>query len=62
MVWGAISAAVSPWTARAAINTEALGASAHASDAVMKPARPFRKTRLGPYRSPRRPARIRGTA
>ncbi len=45
-----------PWANRAAISIGWLTDTPHSSEATMKTARPARKTRLPPIRSPSRPA------
>jgi hypothetical protein len=49
---GTSSAALMPWTTRAAMRTPAPGASPHASDAAVKPTRPVRNARRCPQRAP----------
>ena len=52
---GAISAAPTPWTTRAATSTAGSGASAHAAEVATKIAIPRANTRRRPNWSPRRP-------
>ena len=61
-VAGFISAAPTPWTARAPIRKEALGARPHASEASVKIARPTVNMRRRPYMSPSFPPVIRSAA
>ena len=49
---GMMAAAPAPWTARAAISTPTLGASAHTADAAANRASPAAKTRRRPSMSP----------
>lgn len=53
--WGAISAAVSPWSSRAAMSCPGLTAMPHSSEARPNPAIPIVNSRRWPYRSPSRP-------
>jgi len=52
---GAISAAPTPWTTRAATSTDASGAAAHATEVMTKTAIPMVNIRRRPNMSPSRP-------
>ena len=54
--WGNITAAPTPWTARAASSIGNDGAAAQTSDAAMNVTKPRRSSVRLPYRSPRDPA------
>ena len=61
-VCGVSNAPPMPCTTRKMISWSGVCAKPHAADASMKITRPMRKSRLGPYRSPSRPAVISRTA
>jgi hypothetical protein len=52
-----MTAAVAPWTARAAMSAPSVGARAQATDASRKPAMPQLMARFAPIRSDRLPAK-----
>ena len=54
--WGSISAAPTPWTARAANSSGSDGAAAHTSEATTNVNKPTRKSVRLPNRSPSDPA------
>jgi hypothetical protein len=58
---GMSSAPKAPWSTRVAMSTSGDGASAHASEASVKPVMPTTKTRRRPKTSPRRPPTIMNT-
>ena len=61
-VCGVISAAPSPWRARAAMSISAVPDNPHHSEAAVNTTMPARKTRFGPNRSPSRLVNSIGTA
>jgi len=52
---GVSSAPEMPWSARAAISTSMVGATAQSTDVTAKPLTPTTKTRRSPKRSPSEP-------
>lgn len=62
MVCGVMSAAPTPWTARARMSISMLPESPHHRELSVNTARPMMKMFLGPYRSPSRPVTSSSTA